>query len=176
MTIGQRIRTNPGVWVLALGGLAALVAMLLRLVTIEGPNDSVAIWGLKTTTGTTMILAAILVMLCAGGVALSHGGGRIWWALLGGVMGLVILAFGILCLVDPEEAAARMAYAEAYSVATDSTFSGDVADAYRDAFEAGELTASANFGAILATIGGAVAVVGAAISVFRRARPVTPDL
>lgn len=176
MTIKDRITTNPGVYGLVLGGLAALVAMLLRLVTIEGPTGSSSIWGLKTVTGTSLLLAAILVMLCGGGVALSNGKGRIWWALLGGVFALVILLFGLLCLFNAEEAAIRMAYAQAYTVATGSEPGQGVADAYRAAFDAGTLSAKANFGAILAVIGGAAAIVGAAISMGRASKPFTPDL
>jgi hypothetical protein len=176
MTIGRRITTNPGVWGLALGGLAALIAMPLRLVTIEGANGSVAIWGLRTATGASLILAAILVMLCSGGVSLSHGGGRIWWALLGALFALLILVFGIVCLVNPEQGATWLAYGEAFETATGTGAGTDVAGAYRDAFDAGTLTASANLGAVLAAIGGAVALVGAAISLFRAPTRVERDL
>jgi hypothetical protein len=177
MSIGNRLRTNPGIWALVLGGLLALLGSFVRLLTIHGPKGDASIWALKTTTGTTLLFVAALVMLCGAGVAVAAGGGRIWWALLGGVLALVTLLFGLLCIVNPAEAATRMAYTEAYSTAVGGVVPpGNVSDAYRSAFDAGTLTASANFGAWLAAIGGAVALVGAAISLVRKHRRVEPEL
>ena len=177
MSIANRLKTNPGVWALVLGGLVALLGSLVRLVTIEGPKGSASIWALKTTTGTSLLFIAVLVILCGAGVAVAGGGGRIWWAILGGVLALVTLLFGLLCIVNPAEAATRMAYTEAYSTAVGGVVPpGSISDAYRSAFDAGTLTASSNFGAWLAAIGGAVALVGAAISLVRPHRKVVPEL
>ncbi|MGZ4133389.1 MAG: hypothetical protein ACXVWF_10095 [Actinomycetota bacterium] len=177
MSIANRLKTNPGVWALVLGGLVAFLGSLARLITIHGPKGDSSIWSLKTTTGTSLLFVALLVILCGAGVAVAAGGGRIWWALLGGLLALVTLLFGLLCVVNPQEAAIRMAYTEAYSTAVGGVVPpGGIADAYRSAFDAGTLTATANFGAWLAAIGGAVALVGAAISLVRPHRKVVPEL
>ena len=177
MSIANRLKTNPGIWALVLGGLLALLGSFVRLLTIHGPKGDASIWGLKSTTGTTLLFVALLVMLCGAGVAVAGGGGRIWWALLGGLLALATLLFGLLCVVNPAGAATQMAYTEAYSTAIGGVVPpGNISDAYRSAFDAGTLTASANFGAWLATIGGAVALVGAVISLVRPHRKVVPEL
>jgi hypothetical protein len=159
----QRIRSNPGVWGLVLGGAIGFVAMYMRVLKLTGQAGSTSIRAISTSVGTTLFFAAILAMIAGAGIAVTSGRGwRIFWSLVGFLMGLELAAFGAYCIFSPEDAATRIAGADAYNAAS-GLGTTTVSESFKTAFQANTMSATWAIGAWVVLVAGILVLVGSVL-------------
>ncbi|HTG46895.1 MAG TPA: hypothetical protein VK646_04500 [Actinomycetota bacterium] len=160
----DRIRSNPGVWGMVLGGAVGFFGMYLRVLKLTGQAGSTSIRAISTSIGTTLFFGAILAMIAGAGVAVTSGRGwRIFWSIVGFLMGLELAAFGLYCIFSPQDAATRIANADAYQAAT-GLGTTTVSESFKTAFAANTLSASWAIGAVVVTLAGLLILIGAIFS------------
>jgi hypothetical protein len=171
----DRLKRNPGGWGLALGGAIAMVSLLFAWLEVSNDAADVSsrVNGFGTITGQTIGLLALLATISGLGLAASYGGGRILWALLGLVSAGLVLAAGLVAVFSPSTLAERFATAElATKLQVGSgTANASAADAIKEGFASGALSARVAIGAILGLIGGALGVLGALYGFRKRPEP-----
>jgi hypothetical protein len=168
----ERIRRNPGAWGVALG--AAIAFASLFLVWIEVVNRAGAserYRAITTFTGQTLLLAAILGLLAAGGIIVaSFSGWRVAFALLALAVASLLVAAAGWAMLDPVGFTKYAADAQALASLTSSSAMEDVSAALSRAFTSGELDATVQIGAIIGLVGGLLALAGALLSFARPSR------
>jgi hypothetical protein len=165
----DRLKRNPAAWGLMLGSAVMIVSTFLVWFKIEQPakGTSATVRAFNATSGQTILLVAVLVIIFAVGVLVSTGGGRIVWALVELLLSLGLLAIGLIGIFSTATLASVFATTETMSTMAFSSSMANVNDAVKAGLDAGTLTASWGFGLIVYVVGAVIAVAGALYS-FRR--------
>jgi hypothetical protein len=162
----ERLKRNPGVWGVVLGGLIVLVSTFFPWFKLTNTANGVStkVTPLNSVSGQTILLIAILAMMCGLGILVAGGKGRIVWALLALLCGVVMLVAAILGLFSPSTLAERFATTAVISKLVLSTSISNATQAITQALNSGAVTASTALGSIVGVVGGALATLGALLS------------
>ncbi|MFN8231941.1 MAG: hypothetical protein U0V56_00155 [Actinomycetota bacterium] len=170
----DRLKRNPGGWGLALGRAIGMVSLFAWIVVSNDAADvSSRVNGFGTITGQTIGLVALLRRSAGSGSPASYGGGRILWALLGLVTAGLLLASGW----SPSSrrrrwrSGSRRRSSRTKLQVGAGTANASAADAIKEGFASGALSARFAIGAILGLIGGALGVLGALYGFGKRPEP-----
>jgi hypothetical protein len=168
----ERLKRNPGAWLLMIGGVAIGLSTFLRWFefTNVSTGSTTELRAFQSVTGQTLLLIGTLILICGFGVAASSAGGRFLWGGLGLLLGGVVLAGAIWGLVDPESFAANAATTQAISKLSLPGAIESASDTATKAFADGTLTVSVQIGLWFGLLSGLVATLGGLLS-FRKKRP-----
>ena len=168
----ERLKANPGGWGVLLGALIALVGTTLSWVSVHNASTGVStrVTAFDAIGAQSLLLLTFLLIIFGFGVLGSKAGWRIVWAILALVTSGILLAAGLIALFSPVTMAEHFIKVQSYSNVVSAAAGQSQQDAATAAFDAGTLTATVGFGAVLGSIGGALALVGSLLS-FRRPKP-----
>jgi len=168
----DRLKRNPGAWLLMIGGIAIGLSTFLRWFefTNVSTGTTTELRAFHSVTGQTLLLIGTLILICGFGVAASSAGGRFLWGGLGLLFGALVLAGAIWGLVDPQGFAANAATTQAISKLALPGSIENASDAATKAFDDGTLTVSIQIGLWFGLLSGLIATAGGLLS-FRKKRP-----
>jgi hypothetical protein len=164
----ERLKRNPAVWGLMLGSAVMIVSTFLVWFKIEQPakGTSATVRAFNVTTGQTLLLVAVLVIIFAVFVLVSTGGGRIIWAAVELLLSLGLLTIGLIGIFSTNTLTSVFATTETMSTMAFSSTIANANDAVKSGLDAGTLTSSPGIGLIVYVVGAVLAVAGA-IFAFR---------